>query len=91
MGNIDYEQIESSQRQHNEYMRHYNEMCSLGEKRILVFISELKTKFSKDGNAYCFLFGDDLQEGIGGFGDTPYGAALDLYNQFMGIKTEGAK
>jgi hypothetical protein len=83
----DYEQLESSQRQHDEFMKHNAEMADLYEKRILSFISEFKPKFSKDGNAYCYLLGNNLQEGICGFGKTPYSAAVDLYNQFMGIKT----
>jgi hypothetical protein len=32
-------------------------------------------KLSKDGNQWCWLYGDNLQEGIAGFGDTPEQAA----------------
>lgn len=32
-------------------------------------------KLSKDGNQWCWLYGDNLQEGIAGFGDTPERAA----------------
>lgn len=30
---------------------------------------------SQDGDKWCFLFGDDLQSGVAGFGDTPEEAA----------------
>ena len=30
----------------------------------------------KDGNAWCVLWGENLQVGVSGFGDTPYLAVL---------------
>jgi len=30
-----------------------------------------KPTLSRDGNMWCALFGDNLQEGVSGFGDTP--------------------
>jgi len=30
-----------------------------------------KPKLSRDGNQWCALFGDDLQSGVAGFGDSP--------------------
>lgn len=33
---------------------------------------------SIDGNQYCALFGDDLQSGVAGFGDTPEAAMADF-------------
>ena len=32
---------------------------------------------------WCFLFGENLVEGISGFGETPYRAAVDFCNNFM--------
>ena len=81
----DFEQIESSQRQHNEYMRHYDEMCIQGEKRVLQFIAMLQPKLTKDGNQYCYLLGENLQEGIAGFGANPYQAAVDFVNEYTGV------
>jgi hypothetical protein len=86
MARADFEQTESSQRQHNDLIQHYEEMAMLGEKRILMFISELKPKLSKDGNQWCFLWGENLQEGIAGFGETPLQAAADFLNEFEGVK-----
>lgn len=37
-----------------------------------------KAKLSKDGNQWCWLYGDNLQEGIAGFGDTPYKASQEF-------------
>lgn len=30
-----------------------------------------KPTLSRDGNKWCVLFGDNLQEGVAGFGDSP--------------------
>ena len=35
----------------------------------------------KDGNQWCCLYGKDLMSGIAGFGDTPYLAAVNLYEE----------
>lgn len=34
-----------------------------------------------DGNKWCALLGEDLQEGLAGFGDTPSEALRDLADQ----------
>jgi hypothetical protein len=81
----DFEQIESSQRQHFDCQRHNEEMFMLGEKRVLMVVSELKPKFSKDGDMWCFLWGETLQEGIAGFGKSPLDAAVDFFNKFAGV------
>lgn len=48
-------------------------------------ISALGIKPFKDGNQWCFLYGENIQEGICGFGDTIYMAAWNFYSN---IKTE---
>ena len=37
-----------------------------------------KPKLSIDGDQWCALFGDDLQSGVAGFGDSPQEAMLDF-------------
>jgi len=39
-------------------------------------------KLSIDGNQYCWLHGDNLQDGVAGFGKSPYLAALDFNRNF---------
>jgi hypothetical protein len=41
---------------------------------------------SIDGNQWCALYGEDLQSGIAGFGDTPHLAMLDFDNTWMNCK-----
>jgi hypothetical protein len=37
-----------------------------------------KPRLSKDGDMWCALFGENLQEGVSGFGKTPYYAMYDF-------------
>jgi len=43
----------------------------------------LKPKLTKDGNQWCVLYGDNIQEGIAGFGDSPYKAILDFNQKWL--------
>lgn len=38
----------------------------------------LRPAVSIDGNKWCVLYGEDLQNGVAGFGDSPYLAMLDF-------------
>lgn len=51
-------------------------------KQDLALVEALKPRISKDGNQWCVLYGDNLQEGVAGFGDTPHMAILD-FNKAM--------
>lgn len=45
-------------------------------------IAVLKPKLSIDGDQYCWLLGDNLMDGVAGFGPSPYLAALDFNKAF---------
>ena len=51
-------------------------------KRSVALISELKLKPKKDGDQWCFLFGENFQSGIAGFGRTVHEAAQDFEYEF---------
>ncbi len=55
---------------------------NLQEQRMLQMINLLSPTFSKDGNQFCYLYGENLQIGIAGFGDTPYEAMVDFYKAY---------
>jgi len=42
----------------------------------------LKPRVFPDGNQWCALYGENLQEGVCGFGDTPAAAAQDFDNNW---------
>jgi len=49
-------------------------------------ITALGIKPFKDGNQWCFLYGDNIQDGICGFGDTIDIAAWDFYTNLKSEK-----
>lgn len=57
-------------------------MCGLSVGRDYALFALLKPKVVKDGNQWCVLYGEDLQGGIAGFGDTIHEAVLDFNKQF---------
>ena len=42
----------------------------------------LKPSIQRDGNQWCVLYGEDLQVGIAGFGDSPHLAIMDFNAQW---------
>lgn len=42
----------------------------------------LKPELKRDGNQWCVLYGEDLQTGIAGFGDSPHQAIMDFNSQW---------
>ena len=71
------EQIESSQRQHHEVLRHQEVMVEAITGADYKQFALLKPKLYKDGNKWCCLLGENIQEGIVGFGESPYKAVID--------------
>ena len=51
-----------------------------------ILVATLKPKLSKDGNQWVFLYGDNLQEGVAGFGDTVHHALMDFNHNFYNEK-----
>jgi hypothetical protein len=45
-------------------------------------VQKLGAKLSLDGDQYCWLLGENLQEGIAGFGNTPYEAMIAFNDVF---------
>ncbi len=48
------------------------------ERRDMNKVSMLPVKIYPDGNQWCVLWGENIQEGVGGFGDTPILAIMDF-------------
>jgi len=79
---MDYEQVESSQRQHHEELQHQGKMNLIVEQEEYNLFVLLKPKLYKDGNQWCCLYGKDIQVGLAGFGDTPYKAILNWNSEW---------
>lgn len=74
---IDFEAIESGQRQHFEEIQHSLKLDVLNTGIEYKLFSILRPKICPDGNRWCVLYGENLHDGIAGFGDTPHEAVLD--------------
>ena len=46
----------------------------------------LRPKMFPDGNQWCALYGENLQEGVAGFGDTPAKAATQFDVEWLNAK-----
>jgi len=75
-------QIESSQRQHHNEMQHQMNIELLETEQQYKRFAMLKPKVYKDGNQWCVLYGENLQDGVAGFGDTPHLAVIDWENNW---------
>ena len=66
---------------------HDNEASSINSQTIQeqnefnLFVM-LKPSLKKDGNQWCVLYGEDLQVGIAGFGNSPHLAIMDFNAQW---------
>ena len=67
---------------HQADLVHQNILATEIEKAEYNLFVMLKPKFGIDGNQYYVLYGDNLQEGVVGFGDTLYLAILDFNKKF---------
>ena len=76
------DQVESSQRQHFEVLLHQDRQSLIVEQLEMNLFTMLKPKVYQDGNQWCVLYGEDLQSGIAGFGDTIRLAIYDFNKQF---------
>ena len=74
---------DSSQRQHHEIYRHESDMTYHITREEYNLFAMLKPKIFIDGDKWCVLYGDNLQDGIAGFGNTPHNAILDFNMAFV--------
>lgn len=63
---------------HDKDLTHQSEMNALIEAEEMNLVSILKPKIFIDGNKWCVLYGENIQDGICGFGDTPRKAVYDF-------------
>lgn len=67
---------------HYQDLQHQSIMNRLIQEQEYSLFAQLKPSLTKDGNMWCVLYGDNLQTGIVGFGETPYLAVLDFTKQW---------
>ena len=82
MNESEYYYNKLGREQHQQDYVHEGNMNLIVEKQEYNLFSMLKPKVSIDGNQWCVLYGEDLQSGIAGFGDSLYLAILDFNKSF---------
>ena len=60
------------------------ELEILNERENINLVSQLGLKPAKDGDKWFFLWGEDLQNGVTGFGDTVHDAVLNFNKNYYG-------
>ncbi|HET8738066.1 MAG TPA: hypothetical protein VFM69_15855 [Pricia sp.] len=74
----DYEAVESSARQWHDELQHQEKMNMIVEAAEYNLFSMIKPKLYQDGNQWCCLYGENIQTGIVGFGETPHKAVMQF-------------
>lgn len=69
---------------HLDQIHHQERMIVEFEKQRPVFL--IRPHLAKNGNMWSFLYGDNIQEGICGFGETVAKAAADFDNNWHNEK-----
>jgi len=69
----------------NTVHRIANEIKEIGDENFTL-LAALKPRIFLDGNQWCCLYGEDIMQGIVGFGATPQHAYGEFYRAWYGIK-----
>jgi hypothetical protein len=77
---------------HYESLQHQAKLDYALTKSQLVFIETFNLKPYIDGNQWCILLGENVQEGIFGCGDSPVSAIINFNNQmYKSLKQQEQK
>ncbi|MDH5570592.1 MAG: hypothetical protein OEY89_02435 [Gammaproteobacteria bacterium] len=60
------------------FMRHAAEMEVIVARQEFNLVAFLQPKIFIEGNMWCILYGENLQSGVAGFGDSPLDAVMDF-------------
>jgi hypothetical protein len=71
---------------HKMTIQHQEKLNYLIMKQEMHYMQVFNLKPVKDGNQWVVLLGENLQEGIAGFGETPLKAVLDFNKNFASEK-----
>jgi hypothetical protein len=73
---MEYEHSQQMAGEFSNSLMHINESVSEIKNEMTRPFVLLKPRMFPDGNMWCALYGENLQEGVAGFGDTPEKAAI---------------
>lgn len=67
---------------HRDTIEHQERLNTIIGEQELQLVKTYSLIPYRDGNQWCVLLGENLQEGIAGFGTTPYKAVLSFNSEF---------
>jgi len=67
---------------HEDYVAAGVRSQTAQEQQEFNLVAQLSPSILRDGNQWCVLYGDNLQEGIAGFGKSPHLAIMDFNTQW---------
>lgn len=82
MNELDYWINRANQDTVNNNLTQEAQMNYWALKQDMAIAESFKPRLLIDGNKWCCLYGDNLQDGVAGFGDSPREAVIDWNNQF---------
>jgi hypothetical protein len=78
-------EIELAGRLHEANLRVAHGAESVEQERARPFML-LRPRMFPEGNQWCALYGDNIQEGVAGFGDTPASAAVQFDIEWLNAR-----
>lgn len=76
-------QVESSQRQHNEEIIFQQRLENEYERHAFAIVRELELMPYKDGNEWCILWGENIQDGVFASGQNVRQAVVNFYEELV--------
>jgi hypothetical protein len=80
--NQEYSHMLANRIDHYMGIQHQETINRIIAEEQMSFVKTFNLIPFKDGNMWCVLLGENLQEGISGFGETPLMAVLDFNKNF---------
>lgn len=84
---MDNLESELATRAHQAKLQAYYIAEDVERERLRPFML-LRPRLFPDGNAWCALYGENLQEGVCAFGDTPAKAAIQFDIEWLNAKAD---
>ena len=80
--NQEYSHMLANSIDHYMGIQHQETLNRIIAEEQMTFVKTYNLIPFKDGNMWCVLLGENIQEGVSGFGETPLNAIIDFNKNF---------
>lgn len=81
--NEEYSHMLANSIDHYESIQHQEKLNLIIAEQELLYVKTFGLTPFKDGNVWCVLLGENIQDGISGFGNSPLNAIIDFNKNFV--------